>query len=94
MIYHHLTVIEQKSAKVFARGSKAPVFLLGQACLIPLYKVWTLPGESFLMIFRTAVRLTSHKFGPKGLYLEEMSENDVSEKNSLDRAIRESYFIS
>lgn len=94
MIYRHLTVTEQKSAKVFERGSKAPVFLLEQACLIPLYKVWTLPGESFLMIFRTAVCLTTHKCGPKGLYLEEMFENDVSEKNSFDRAIRYSYFIS
>lgn len=95
MIYHDLAVIEQKSAKVFERGSKAPVLLLRQACLIPLYKVWTLPGESFLMIFRTAVRLTSHKFGPKQIwYLEEMFESDVSEKNSLDRAIRYTYFIS
>ena len=94
MIYHHLAVIEQKSAKVFERGSKAPVFLLEQSCLIPLYKVWTLPGESFLMIFRTAVCLTSPKFGPKELHLEEMFENDVSEVNSFDRAIRYSYFIS
>lgn len=81
MIYHHLAVIEQKSAKVFEKGRKAPVFLLGQACLILLYKVCTLPGESFLMICRTAVCLTSHKFGPKGLYPEEIFENDVSEKN-------------
>lgn len=94
MIYYRLAVIEQKSAKVFQRGRKAPVFLLGQACLILLYKVWTLPRESFLMIFRTAVCLTSHKLGPKGLYPEEMFENDVNEKNSFDRAIRDSYFIS
>lgn len=46
------------------------------------------------MIFRTAVRLTSLKFGPKELNLGEMFENDVSEKNSVDRAIRHSYFIS
>lgn len=58
MIYLSLAVIEQKSAKVFERRRKAPVFLLGQACPVLLHKVWTLPGESFLMIFRTAVRFT------------------------------------
>lgn len=68
MIYHSSAVIEHTSAKVFEGGRKAPVFLLGQAFLILLYKVWTLPRESFLMIFRTAVRLTSHKLGPKGFY--------------------------
>lgn len=94
MIYHSLAVIEQNSAKVFERGRKAPVFLLGRACLILLYKVWTLPGESFLMIFRTAVRFTSYKFDPKGLCPEEMFRNDVSEKNSFDRAGGVSYFKS
>lgn len=46
------------------------------------------------MIFRTAVRHTSYKLGPKGLYPEEMFENDVNEKHSFDRAIRDSYFMS
>lgn len=39
MIYCCLSIIEQKSAKVFERGRKAPVFLLDQARLILLYKV-------------------------------------------------------
>lgn len=46
------------------------------------------------MISRTAVRLTSLKFGPKGFYPEGMFKNDVSEKKSFDRAIRDGYFIS
>lgn len=46
------------------------------------------------MIFRTAVCLTSFKFGPKGLYPKEMFENDVRERILFDRAIRDSYFIS
>lgn len=46
------------------------------------------------MIFRTAVRLTSHKLGSEGLYPKEMFENDVNEKNSVDGAIRDSYCVS
>lgn len=92
MVYHCLAA--QSLQNSLKEEEEAPVFLLGKACLILLYKVWTLPGESFLMIFRTAVRLTSHKIGPKGLYPEDMFKNDVSEKKSFDWAISGAYFIS
>lgn len=94
MMNRCLSVFEQKSAKVFENGRKAPVFLLAQACLKLLHKVWTLPRESFLMIFRTGMRPTLRKLCQRGFNLEEMFGNDVNEKNSFDRPIRKSYCIS
>lgn len=46
------------------------------------------------MIFRTAVRLASHKRGLKELFPEGMFENHVTEKNSFKGAISNSYFIT